>query len=80
MAITHCIANFAIRRIFIIERHLRICSNLHLMLHFAGTLQKHKWENAMTLDKSSWGFRREMNLADVLSVHDLLTLLAETVR
>ena len=47
---------------------------------FSGVLQKHKWENAMTLDKSSWGFRREATLSDILSVHDLITLLAETVR
>ena len=48
--------------------------------HLAGVLQKFKWENAMTIDKSSWGFRRQMALDDVLSVHDLITLLAETVR
>jgi hypothetical protein len=27
-----------------------------------GTLQHHKWENAMTLDRRSWGNRRDMNL------------------
>ena len=55
-------------------------SSLSCLCVFSGVLQKHKWENAMTLDKSSWGFRREMDLGSVLSNHDLLTLLAETVR
>jgi alpha-L-fucosidase len=27
-----------------------------------GVLQDHKWENAMTLDKRSWGYRRDMKL------------------
>jgi alpha-L-fucosidase len=27
-----------------------------------GTLQHHKWENAMTLDSRSWGNRRDMNI------------------
>jgi hypothetical protein len=27
-----------------------------------GTLQHHKWENAMTLDRRSWGNRRDMSL------------------
>jgi alpha-L-fucosidase len=45
-----------------------------------GTLQTHKWENAMTIDKQSWGFRRETQLSDYLTIHELITTLAETVR
>ncbi|KAK3889033.1 hypothetical protein Pcinc_006909 [Petrolisthes cinctipes] len=44
-----------------------------------GVLQDHKWENAMTLDRLSWGYRREATLSDYLSIHDLLTTLAQTV-
>ncbi|XP_042225622.1 alpha-L-fucosidase-like isoform X1 [Homarus americanus] len=44
-----------------------------------GVLQLHKWENAMTLDKNSWGYRRNAPLADYLSVHDLLTTMAQTI-
>ncbi|XP_028395159.1 alpha-L-fucosidase-like [Dendronephthya gigantea] len=44
-----------------------------------GVLQKHKWENAMTVDKKSWGFRREANLDDFLTIHELISTLAETV-
>ena len=45
-----------------------------------GVLQKHKWENAMTVDKKSWGFRREANLEDFLTIHEVISTLAETVR
>ncbi|XP_078609564.1 alpha-L-fucosidase isoform X1 [Branchiostoma floridae x Branchiostoma japonicum] len=44
-----------------------------------GVLQKHKWENCMTIDKKSWGFRREATLADYLDMDDLVKILAETV-
>ncbi|CAH1130470.1 unnamed protein product [Ceutorhynchus assimilis] len=44
-----------------------------------GVLQEKKWENAMTLDKSSWGFRRNAKLSDYLTPIELLTLLARTV-
>lgn len=43
------------------------------------TLQAHKWENAMTLDSGSWGYRRNVELSDFLSTDDLITTLAETV-
>ena len=45
-----------------------------------GVLQKHKWENAMTIDKYSWGFRREALAGDYLSISALLTELVTTVR
>jgi len=44
-----------------------------------GVLQAHKWENAMTLDKKSWGYRRQMTVDDVLTVDDLLTTMAKTI-
>jgi hypothetical protein len=46
----------------------------------AGKKQSRKWENCMTLDKKSWGFRREAKLGDYLTIKELLTTLAETVR
>ena len=44
-----------------------------------GVLLPHKWENAMTLDRQSWGYRRTMSLEDVLSTDELLTTLVQTV-
>ncbi|MPC34845.1 Alpha-L-fucosidase [Portunus trituberculatus] len=44
-----------------------------------GILQPHKWENCLPVDRHSWGFRREAKLADLHTIHDLLTQLAMTV-
>ncbi|XP_075229429.1 alpha-L-fucosidase isoform X2 [Lycorma delicatula] len=44
-----------------------------------GVLQERKWENALTIDSESWGFRRNANLEDFLTTKALITFLAETV-
>ncbi|KAL1513458.1 hypothetical protein ABEB36_002866 [Hypothenemus hampei] len=44
-----------------------------------GELQKKKWENAMTIDKDSWGFRRNAKLSDYLTPLEILTVLARTI-
>lgn len=44
-----------------------------------GTLQKYKWENAMSLDRKSWGYRRNMELSDIVTIQELIATLAETV-
>ena len=41
---------------------------------------KRKWENCMTIDKESWGYRRNAKLLDYLSMDDLTESLAQTVR
>jgi len=42
-------------------------------------LQKRKYENAMTLDTRSWGYRREMKLKQVLTIEKLLETLVVTI-
>ncbi|XP_049866959.1 alpha-L-fucosidase-like [Pectinophora gossypiella] len=44
-----------------------------------GTLQKHKWENAFTVDLNSWGYRRNMNIGELYNMEDLLKVLIRTV-
>jgi alpha-L-fucosidase len=45
-----------------------------------GVILPHKWECCMTLDWQSWGFRRTMTSADVISDLELVSLLARVVR
>ncbi|KAF2901668.1 hypothetical protein ILUMI_04511 [Ignelater luminosus] len=42
-------------------------------------LQNHKWENAMTLDKVSWGYRRYNYITDIMTTAELITTLTETI-
>ncbi|XP_051167885.1 alpha-L-fucosidase-like [Leptopilina boulardi] len=44
-----------------------------------GILQTHKWENAMTIDRKSWGFRRNADLKDYMSLQELVKELVITV-
>ncbi|CAG5117780.1 unnamed protein product [Candidula unifasciata] len=44
-----------------------------------GYLVEHKWENAMSVDRKSWGYRRDTNINDVLTIEQLITQLITTV-
>ncbi|XP_069692539.1 alpha-L-fucosidase-like [Periplaneta americana] len=44
-----------------------------------GMLLAHKWENCMTIDKRSWGYRRNAKLSEFLTMDELLQTLAETI-
>jgi alpha-L-fucosidase len=44
-----------------------------------GKLIPHKWENAMTLDRHSWGFRRNADLSSYLSFAELMQQVVSTI-
>lgn len=44
-----------------------------------GKLQTHKWENAMTIDHYSWGYRRNAPLNNYLTIEELLKTFITTV-
>lgn len=44
-----------------------------------GKLIKHKWENCMTIDKKSWGFRRNADLSEYFTLKELVKELVTTV-
>jgi alpha-L-fucosidase len=49
------------------------------LIKFLGVLQPHKWENAMTLDAESWGYRRNSNIEEYLTPEQLMTTIVESV-
>ena len=48
--------------------------------YFPGHTMPHKWENCMTIDSGTWGYRRNADLSTYLSPAQLITVLVETVR
>uniref|UniRef100_A0A2A4ISS5 Putative alpha-L-fucosidase n=1 Tax=Heliothis virescens TaxID=7102 RepID=A0A2A4ISS5_HELVI len=44
-----------------------------------GKLLDHKWENAFTVDGKSWGYRRDMQISQILSINELLYQVVSTV-
>ncbi|XP_076247951.1 alpha-L-fucosidase [Calliopsis andreniformis] len=44
-----------------------------------GILQPHKWENCMTIDRKSWGFRRNAVLSEYFTLPELVKELVITV-
>jgi len=50
------------------------------LIWLAGVLLKHKWENCMTIDRDSWGYRRNAELSDFMEPGNIITALVETVR
>ena len=42
-----------------------------------GHVMEHKFEDAMTVDKESWGIRRNININDIYRIEELIGLIAE---
>lgn len=39
-----------------------------------------KWENCFPIDKISWGYRRQATVEEHLTIHEIITFIAQTVR
>ena len=50
------------------------------MLDSIGKLFPHKYENAMTIQRTSWGYIRNTNISGYLTIEELLHELVTTVR
>jgi hypothetical protein len=60
----------------IVRTYCNIINNMS-----AAVLQKHKYESGATLDKLSWGYRRNTNFTtDFLNIENLIWQLVSTVR
>lgn len=44
-----------------------------------GVLVPHKWENAFTIDKPAWTYRREARLSDIMTPEELINEIVVTV-
>lgn len=49
------------------------------LINITGKIVGRKWENAMTIDKHSWGYRRNSRALDVYTIQDLIKQLVHTV-
>lgn len=47
-------------------------TNIITFFNILGTLQPRKWENALTIDKQSWGHRDNAGLDDFLTTKELI--------
>lgn len=62
------VINYNILVIFIITNYI-----------ITGKVVSRKWENAMTIDKYSWGYRRNARSVDVYTIEALIAELVKTV-
>ena len=58
----------------------RIFCVFNTKLYFLGKLKNRKWESAFTIDKKSWGFRKNAVLSDFMSMEEILHQVITTVR
>ena len=60
------------------KREIRILV-MHQLL-YAAVLQKHKYESGTTMDRGTWGYRRNTKFTDFLTIENLIWQLVSTVR
>ena len=61
---------------------MKIVSSYAVMLYdyISGTYQKRKFETNISVDKYAWGYRRNAKLSDYMTMEEILTTLAMTIR
>ena len=67
------------RYIIISSYFLFFLIKIRKILISPGTLQPHKWENCFTIDRKSWGFRRNAALNEYFTATELISELVKTV-
>lgn len=55
-------------------------SRFFVLFFLLGHVMPHKWVNAMTIDKGSWGYRRNADLRDFYTIEELLEEVIYTIR
>lgn len=69
-----------INQVSYIELNKKIQVYRNIMIeNITGKIVSRKWENAMTIDKYSWGYRRNARALDVYTIKNLISQLVETV-
>ena len=62
-----------------IEYSKHFSSRIGNVLTILAHLLKRKWEDCLTIDAASWGYRRDMAMSEILSIETLISTLASTV-
>ena len=66
-----------------VRRFVHTCKVTHYYIHLhvsVGTLQKFKWEDALTVQKDSWGYERNTDLSGYHTTNELVDDLVSVVR
>ena len=51
-----------------------------LCIWIIGKLEKYKWEDATSIQKTSWGYQRNTNIKGYFTTNELVDLMVSVVR
>ena len=74
-----------IKAIFHVKNQRKYTHDVNLfsfsyLVFISADKQIKKWENCMTIDKESWGYRRNAKISEYYTIEELVKILAKTVR
>lgn len=64
---------------YLLKNILNVSIRIPYDKNVIGVLQNFKWESAMSIDKHSFGFRRNANLSQYLTSKELIAFVVKTV-